>query len=89
MIIQEKEKRTVWEIVKRAFVLIFGLVVMACGVALSINAELGTSPVSNIPYVTSLISGLTVGTTTIIVNVMIVILQIVLLRKKFQVIQLL
>lgn len=41
---QEKEIRTVWEIVKRAFVLIFGLVVMAFGVAFSINAELGPRP---------------------------------------------
>lgn len=89
MIIQEKEKRTVWEIVKRAFVLIFGLVVMAFGVAFSINAELGTSPVSSIPYVTSLISGLTVGTTTIIVNTVIVLLQIVVLRRHFRLIRLL
>lgn len=89
MIIQEKEKRTVWEIVKRAFVLIFGLVVMAFGVAFSINAELGTSPVSSIPYVTSLISGLTVGTTTIIVNTVIVLLQIVVLRRRFRLIRLL
>lgn len=86
---QEKEKRTVWEIVKRAFVLIFGLVVMAFGVAFSINAELGTSPVSSIPYVTSLISGLTVGTTTIIVNTVIVLLQIVVLRRHFRLIRLL
>ncbi len=62
---------------------------MAFGVAFSINAELGTSPVSSIPYVTSLISGLTVGTTTIIVNTVIVLLQIVVLRRHFRLIRLL
>lgn len=62
---------------------------MSFGVAFSINAELGTSPVSSIPYVTSEISGLSVGTTTIIVNTIIVLLQIVVLRRRFKLIRLL
>lgn len=62
---------------------------MSFGVAFSINAELGTSPVSSIPYVTSEISGLSVGTTTIIVNTIMVLLQIVVLRRRFKLIRLL
>ncbi len=62
---------------------------MSFGVAFSINAELGTSPVSSIPYVTSEISGLSVGTTTIIVNTIIVLLQIAVLRRRFKLIRLL
>ena len=62
---------------------------MAIGVVLSIKAALGTSPISGIPYVLNLITELSVGTTTIIVNVLIVLLQVILLRKRFQVIQLL
>ena len=52
----------------RLALLLAGLAVMAFGVALSIKAELGTSPISSLPYVTAVISGLSVGTTTIIVN---------------------
>lgn len=70
-------------------VLIIGLIIMSFGVGLSIRADLGTSPVSSIPYVLNIITGMSVGTTTIIVNVIIVLLQIVLLRKKFRLLQLL
>lgn len=77
------------EYIKRYIFLVVGLTIMAFGVAFSINASLGTSPVSSIPYVTSEISGLSVGVTTIIVNTLIVLLQIVILRKKFQLIRLL
>ena len=41
---------------------------MTFGVAFSIKAGLGTLPISSTPYVTSEISGLSVGTTTIIMN---------------------
>lgn len=56
---------------------------MAFGVAFSIKAALGTSPISSVPYVTSTISGLSVGTTTIIMNFMFVLIQIAILRKKY------
>ena len=62
---------------------------MAFSVAFSINAQLGTSPVSSIPYVTSITSGLSVGATTIIVNTIIVLLQIPIMRKKFKLIRIL
>lgn len=82
-------KRSVAEYIKRYIFLVVGLAIMSFGVAFSINAELGTSPVSSIPYVTSEISGLSVGTTTIIVNTIIVLLQIVVLRRQFKLIRLL
>lgn len=62
---------------------------MAFGVAFSIKAALGTSPISSVPYVTSTISGLSVGTTTIIMNFMFVLIQIAILRKKYDWFQLL
>lgn len=82
-------KKTVAEYIKRCLFLIVGLCIMAVGVVLSIKAALGTSPISSIPYVLNLITGLTVGTTTIIVNTLIVLLQVALLRKRFKLIQLL
>lgn len=75
--------------IKRLIFLCMGLVIMAFGVAFSIKAELGTSPISSLPYVTSSISGLTVGTTTIIMNFAFVLIQIAILRKQYDWFQLL
>ena len=63
-------------LVRRSIVFCIGLIIMAFGVAFSIKATLGTSPISSLPYVTASISGLTVGTTTIIMNFAFVFLQI-------------
>lgn len=81
--IRDKRQKAV-EYTKRVVFLLVGLIIMAFGVAFSINAQLGTSPVSSIPYVTSITSGLSVGVTTIIVNTIIVLLQIPIMRKKFK-----
>lgn len=69
--------------IKRLILLCIGLSVMAFGVAFSIKAALGTSPISSVPYVTSAISGLSVGTTTIIMNSCLVLIQIPILRKQY------
>jgi len=61
---------------------------MAFGVAFSIRAALGTSPISSTPYVLSLITPLSIGMTTIIVNAVLIALQIVILRKQYDPIQL-
>lgn len=75
--------------IKRLFFLCAGLIIMAFGVAFSIKAALGTSPISSVPYVTSAISGLSVGTTTIIMNFLFVLIQIAILRKQYDWFQLL
>lgn len=69
--------------IKRIIFLCLGLSIMAFGVAFSIKAALGTSPISSVPYVTSEISGLSVGTTTIIMNFIFVLIQIGILRKQY------
>lgn len=66
-----------------------GLLIMAFGVGFSIKGNLGTSPISSLPYVTGQISGLTVGTTTIIMHCVLILLQILILRKKYDWLQLL
>lgn len=76
------------QLVKRYIFLFFGLAVMAFGVAFSIKACLGTSPISSLPYVSSLIVPLSVGTTTIIMHVAFIAAQIAILRKDFEIIQL-
>ncbi len=74
---------------KRLLFLCLGLIIMAFGVAFSIKAALGTSPISSVPYVTSKISGLSVGTTTIIMNFIFVLIQIAILNKDYDCFQLL
>lgn len=61
---------------------------MAFGVAFSIKAGLGTSPISSVPYVVSLFSPLTVGTATIVMHCVFIVIQILILRKNYHLIQL-
>ena len=69
--------------VERCIILLIGLAIMSLGIAFSIKAALGTSPISSVPYVASSISGLSVGATTIIINLVFILIQILLLRKKY------
>lgn len=76
-------------LLRRYLLLVVGLVIMAFGVAFSIKAGLGTSPISSLPYVLSLlVAPLTVGTATIAMHVTLIILQILLLRREYDPIQL-
>lgn len=75
--------------IRRILLLFTGLSVMAAGVAFSITADLGTSPISSVPYVTSLICNVSTGMTTIVMNTFFIILQIIILRKDFRLFQLL
>ena len=61
---------------------------MAFGVAFSIKASLGTSPISSVPYVVSLFAPLTVGTATIVMHCVFILLQILILRRNYHPIQL-
>ena len=74
--------------IKRYLLLLAGLSVMAFGVAFSIKADLGTSPISSVPYTVSLFSPLTVGTATIVMHCVFILLQILILRKNYHLIQL-
>lgn len=75
-------------LLKRYLLLLTGLSVMAFGVAFSIKASLGTSPISSVPYVVSLFTPLTVGTATIIMHCVFILMQILILRKNYHPIQL-
>ena len=58
-----------------------GLLILAFGIALAVNCELGVSPGSSLPYGVSLIFNVALGTCTTIVYATYVLLQMVLLRK--------
>ena len=67
----------------RILLLALGIFIVALGVALSIRSYLGTSPISSLPYVLNLIvPNITVGTFTIMVNSLLVLIQVIILRSK-------
>ena len=75
-------------IFNQSIVFIFGLFIMAVGVVLSVKADLGVSPISCVPYIYSICFPLTLGQTTIILNVLLIFLQMILLRRKYRLFQL-
>ncbi len=68
--------------------LISGLFFMALGVSLSVKADLGVSPISCVPYIYSLVLPFSLGELTIFMNGIFILLQIAILRKNYQYIQL-
>lgn len=83
----KKSSPTQWVI--RVLIYIFGLFCLAIGVALSINADLGVSPVNSLPYVISLVTGQDMGRCVIVVFSSYIVLQILILRRRFRPINLL
>ena len=78
------------EIAKRYIILVIGLFLSALGVAFTKHGELGVSPISSVANVLSYkFEFFTLGTWLIIWNCILIAGQIIILRKKFQLIQLL
>ena len=75
--------------VKRILIFLAGLYCMGLGVALSVIAALGTSPISCFPYVVSEILPVSVGTVTFVMNFVFLLAQIAILRKDFKIWQIL
>ncbi len=87
-----KQKRTPIELVLRYLLFIFSLFVLGLGIASAKRADWGISPVTSFPNVLSLVPAtdfLTVGQWLFLWNSLFTVGQIVILRKKFQWIQLL
>ncbi len=63
---------------------VIGLLIMTLGVAISVKSNLGVSPVSSIPYTITCVVGLEMGKATILFHAVLVLLQILLLRRAFQ-----
>lgn len=72
------------EVFRRYIIFIIGLFINSFGVCLITKASLGTSPISSIPYVLSLQFAPTLGAFTIYFSFLLIILQIILLGKKFK-----
>lgn len=85
----KKERLDIGRLCRRYLFLLAGLAIMAFGIAFSINAALGTSPVSSLPQVVSLFTPLTVGTATILMHCLFIAAQILILRRRYDPVQLL
>lgn len=71
-------------IVVRCIIYFFGLLIMTLGVAVSVKSDLGVSPVSSIPYTMTCVWGIEMGKATIVFHAALVLVQVILLRRKFQ-----
>jgi len=69
---------------RRSTVFMIALILMAFGVILATRADLGTSPISSVPYVASLRLPLTIGEATLIMNIIFVSIEIAILKDAFQ-----
>ena len=71
-------------IVVRCIIYFFGLLIMTLGVAVSVKSDLGVSPVSSIPYTMTCVWRIEMGKATIVFHAALVLVQVILLRRKFQ-----
>lgn len=69
---------------KRLFTYVLGLFIMTIGIGFSVKSDLGVSPVSSIPYTITLIAGIEMGKATILFHIILILMQIIILRKDFK-----
>ena len=72
------------ELTARYLFFIAGLFVNAFGISLIIKANLGSSPISSLPYTLSLKFPITLGQFTLLLNAVLIAGQIALLKKDFR-----
>lgn len=70
--------------ISRYVIYLISLFVISLGAAISIKANLGTAPLICIPYVSSVISNLSVGTVSFIFSIILIALQVIILRGGFE-----
>ncbi|MBQ8296464.1 MAG: hypothetical protein IJX77_01620 [Ruminococcus sp.] len=64
---------------------IAGLFIMTIGIAASVKSNLGTAPVSSVPYTLTCVWGIEMGKATIMFHVSLVLVQVLILRKSFKI----
>lgn len=66
-------------------VYIIGLFIMTLGIGISVKSDMGVSPVSSIPYTMTCVWGIEMGKATILFHAGLVVIQIILLRRRFRI----
>ena len=61
-----------------------GLLIITCGIAISVKSNFGVTPVSSIPYTMTCVLGMEMGKATILFHSILVCVQMLILRKQFQ-----
>lgn len=69
---------------KRYLIFLAGLYLNSFGVSFITKANLGTSPISSIPYTLSLGYPFTLGQFTFVFNILLVLMQIIILKRNFK-----
>ena len=77
----EKRQERDYEQIKEVHIIFNRAICKCTGVSLVTKASLGTSPISSIPYVLSLNFPFTLGNFTIVFSILLIVLQILILRK--------
>ncbi len=72
------------EIYSKIFIFVVAIFLCGLGIAISTQADLGTTPISSLPYVLTFITPLSFGITTIIINTLFIIAQILILKREFR-----
>jgi|GEM_PF-4595552 len=75
-----------WErdsIVRRITIYCIGIVLLATGVSIAIQADLGVSPVSSLSYAIALITGISVGLATLLTNFLYLFIQFLITKKLY------
>jgi len=74
---------------RRIAIFVAGLFIMTLGIAISTKADIGTTPISSIPFVVCLSTGIDLYITTLIMNLILIAMQYVVLRRDFKFVSLL
>ncbi|MBQ6216570.1 MAG: cytidylate kinase family protein [Erysipelotrichaceae bacterium] len=77
------------EFMKRCLLLVAGLFFLALGVALSVRSGLGVSPSSSLSYLLGKIFSISMGSVTVSINIIYVLIQVFLLKKEYRLMNLL
>lgn len=73
----------------RGTIYVCGLLILALGITLNTKTGLGVSPIVSVPFVASQIGGWSIGNATLVSYIVFMLLQLVLKRKKYKVLDLL
>lgn len=78
------KEKTKMKMLKRILIYLLGLLIIAVGINFSKMSGLGISPVSSIPRALEVALGFSLGTMVIVIYIILVLLQLLVLRKKFK-----
>ncbi len=79
----DNNERSKSNLIFRYILCFVGIFIMALGVALTTKANLGTTPISALPYVASALTSVGIGVWTGLFNVLLVVAQVLVMGKNF------